>query len=194
MDPKIPTIIASVETLEKPFFLKCSATVPYNNYYYFLYFIKVISSGMKTWYISKRSIFTILGFFGVLTFYGTRVNMSIAMVAMVNHTKDDSLDEAYQNAACQNLIRNETKENEVHFTGTNYNWDPETQGFILSSFYYGYVATQLPGGILCERLGSKWLFGGGILITTSLYLFVPLAASWGVTAVAAIRILEGLGE
>ncbi|GFS61402.1 hypothetical protein NPIL_404482, partial [Nephila pilipes] len=78
--------------------------------------------------------------------------------------------------------------------GTNYNWDPETQGFILSSFYYGYVATQLPGGILCERLGSKWLFGGGILITTSLYLFVPLAASWGVTAVAAIRILEGLGE
>lgn len=150
--------------------------------------------GMKTWYIPKRSIFTMLGFFGVITFYCTRVNMSIAMVAMVNHTKDTPLTESYQYAACQHLIRNETKETDVHFTGTKYNWDSETQGFILSSFYYGYVATQLLGGVLCERLGSKWLFGGGVLITTSLYLFVPLAASWGVTAVAAIRILEGLGE
>ncbi|GBM59630.1 Sialin [Araneus ventricosus] len=71
---------------------------------------------------------------------------------------------------------------------------PETQGIILSSFYYGYVVTQLPGGILCGKLGAKWLFGGGVLMTTSLYLLIPLAASWGVTAVAAIRVLEGLGE
>ncbi|XP_055941727.1 sialin-like [Argiope bruennichi] len=78
--------------------------------------------------------------------------------------------------------------------GIKYNWDPKTQGIILSSFYYGYVVTQLPGGILCDRFGAKWLFGGGVLVTTFLYLLIPLAANWSVLAFTIIRILEGLGE
>ncbi|GBM59631.1 Sialin [Araneus ventricosus] len=78
--------------------------------------------------------------------------------------------------------------------GVKYNWDPKTQGIILSSFYYGYVMTQLPGGILCDRFGAKWLFGGGVLVTTVLYLLIPVAANWGVLAFTVIRILEGLGE
>ncbi|CAL1268941.1 unnamed protein product, partial [Larinioides sclopetarius] len=78
--------------------------------------------------------------------------------------------------------------------GVKYNWDSKTQGIILSSFYYGYVATQLPGGIFCDKFGATRLFGGGILVTSVLYLLIPLAATWGVLAITVIRILEGLGE
>ena len=30
-------------------------------------------------------------------------------------------------------------------------------------FFYGYVLTQVPGGRLAEKVGGKWLFGGGVL-------------------------------
>ncbi|CAL1268943.1 unnamed protein product [Larinioides sclopetarius] len=70
--------------------------------------------------------------------------------------------------------------------GVKYNWDSKTQGIILSSFYYGYVTTQLPGGIFCDKFGATWLFGGGILVTSVLYLLIPLAASWGVLAITGV--------
>lgn len=34
-----------------------------------------------------------------------------------------------------------------------YDWNQEQQGWILSSFYIGYVVTHIPGGIIAERYG-----------------------------------------
>ncbi|GIX82935.1 hypothetical protein CDAR_209881 [Caerostris darwini] len=112
---------------------------------------------------------------------------------MVNNTKE-TFNTSYVIEGCSDLYSNETFKNDKNFKGAKYDWSTETQGLILSSFYYGYVVTQLPGGILCERLGAKWIFGVGVMITSSLYLLIPLAASWGVGALIAIRILQGLGE
>lgn len=36
-----------------------------------------------------------------------------------------------------------------------YHWDPSTQGVILGSFYWGYIITQIPGGLLAKRFGGK---------------------------------------
>jgi len=33
----------------------------------------------------------------------------------------------------------------------DFNWDSEEQGLILGAFFYGYIATQIPGGILAEK-------------------------------------------
>ena len=38
-------------------------------------------------------------------------------------------------------------------------WSAERQGVILGSFYYGYAVSHVPGGILAERYGGKWIFG-----------------------------------
>ena len=38
-------------------------------------------------------------------------------------------------------------------------WDAETQGLILGCFFYGYAASHVPGGLLAERYGGKWLMG-----------------------------------
>ncbi|GIY46235.1 hypothetical protein CEXT_627551, partial [Caerostris extrusa] len=109
--------------------------------------------------------------------------------------KKETFNTSYVVEGCSDLYSNETFKNDKNFKGAKYDWSTETQGLILSSFYYGYVVTQLPGGILCgERLGAKWIFGAGVMITSSLYLLIPLAASWGVGALIAIRILQGLGE
>lgn len=68
------------------------------------------------------------------------------------------------------------------------------QGWILGSFFYGYIITQVPGGYLARRFGAKLLLGFGILGTAVFTLFTPLAADLGAGFLIAVRVLEGLGE
>ena len=46
-------------------------------------------------------------------------------------------------------------------------WDSVQQGYILGGFSYGYVCTQLLGGILAERYGGKWVIGLGTFLSTA---------------------------
>ena len=76
-----------------------------------------------------------------------------------------------------------------------FDWDEETQGLILSSFFWGYVITHIPGGILAEKFGGKYALGLGILSTAIFTLLTPLAATYGGAGwLIAVRFLEGLGE
>lgn len=56
------------------------------------------------------------------------------------------------------------------------------------------MITQLPGGILAERFGGKYVFGLGVLLTGLCNLFTPLAARSGVSALLAVRLITGLAE
>lgn len=75
-----------------------------------------------------------------------------------------------------------------------YDWDSEIQGWILGSFFYGYILTQIPGGYLAGRYGPKWLMGFGILGTVVFTLLTPVAADLGASYLIAVRVLEGIGE
>jgi MFS transporter, ACS family, solute carrier family 17 (sodium-dependent inorganic phosphate cotransporter), other len=52
----------------------------------------------------------------------------------------------------------------------------------------------LPGGILAERWGGKYLLSLGILSTAFFTLISPLAARAGSGWLIAVRVLMGLGE
>lgn len=65
---------------------------------------------------------------------------------------------------------------------------------MLSSFFYGYIVTQLPGGFLALKFGGKNLFGLGILSTAVLTLLTPLAARENVAVLVSLRVLIGLCE
>lgn len=80
-------------------------------------------------------------------------------------------------------------------SGGDYEWSEELQGFILSSFYIGYILTHIPGGLLAERFGGKWTLSLGILSTAVFTILTPVAIkSGGSTALIIVRILMGLGE
>ncbi len=78
----------------------------------------------------------------------------------------------------------------VYFTGP-FVWDEKTQGYVLSSFFYGYVVTQYPGGRLAELFGGKWVFGVGILLTAIFTLLTPVAAHTNFALLLAVRVAEG---
>ena len=67
-------------------------------------------------------------------------------------------------------------------------------GLVLGAFFYGYVITQLPGGWLAEKYGTKMVLGIGIAVTSVLTLFTPLAAQTSVWLLVAVRVAEGLAE
>lgn len=71
----------------------------------------------------------------------------------------------------------------------------QIQGLILSSFYWGYIVTHLPGGMIADKYGGKYTLGVGILLTAIFTLLTPLAVYWGDSdALIILRILMGLGE
>ncbi|GBN13899.1 Sialin [Araneus ventricosus] len=122
-----------------------------------------------------------------------RVNLSVAIVAMVNNTHGPSSNGTLRTLECPELIQYESQK--CHeYKGEQYNWDSKTQGIILGAFFYGYFITQLPGGLLSEKFGAKWVFGLGILITAICSLLTPLAASTGEASMIAARVLGGLAE
>ena len=70
----------------------------------------------------------------------------------------------------------------------------ESAGLVLSSFFYGYIVTQIPGGWLASRYGGKSVLGLGILCTAALTLLTPIAAQNSIYLLIILRILEGVGE
>lgn len=76
-----------------------------------------------------------------------------------------------------------------------FEWSEATQGLLLSSFYYGYVLTHIPGGMLAEKYGGKWVLGLGLLSTTICTLVTPVVVkAGGAPALFVLRVIEGLGE
>ncbi|XP_077586494.1 sialin [Stigmatopora nigra] len=139
---------------------------------------------------SARYSLALLSSFGFFVVYSLRVNLSVAMVDMLNTT--NRLQHNHSSSVCP--PHTSPARPKHNHTASVYDWDSETQGWILGSFFYGYIITQIPGGYLAGRWGAKWLMGLGILGTVIFTLLTPLAADLGASYLIAVRILEGVGE
>lgn len=73
-------------------------------------------------------------------------------------------------------------------------WSAETQGIVLSSFFIGYMLTQVVGGRLADRFGGKLVLGVAVLLWSAFTFITPLAASAGLVALLIARIGMGVGE
>ncbi|KAF2887772.1 hypothetical protein ILUMI_18401, partial [Ignelater luminosus] len=140
----------------------------------FINYSEEIHSSWKIWK-QRRYVVAILAFFGFFNVYALRVNLSIAVVAMT------------ENRTIELEDGNVTYERD-------FDWDSKQQGFILSSFFYGYILTQLLGGWLATRFGGKRVFGIGIAITAALTLITPYAAKTNFYFLLVVRIVEGIFE
>lgn len=140
--------------------------------------------------VKCRFVFGILGFLGMAILYSLRVNLSVAIVTMVNVTASEKTTES--DDVCE--ATGDDGSSSSSDPKGDFNWDEEIQGFILSGFFWGYAAGQLPGGLLAERFGGKLVFGLGVFITAVLTMVTAVSAHahWGV--LFAVRLLEGLAE
>ena len=73
-------------------------------------------------------------------------------------------------------------------------WTQTTKGFVLSSFFIGYMSCMFISGWLCLRLGGKQVLGAAVLWWSIFTLLTPVAAATSVPVLIAARIGMGMGE
>lgn len=119
--------------------------------------------------LGARHLQTFLLFLGIAISFCERLNVSVSLVAMTN-------------AASTNLQFRE------------FDWDEKHRSYIISSFYWGYVLTQLPAGYLAARMGVKLMMLLSILCCTICTLIIPLCLDFGGgwQIYCAIRFIQGL--
>jgi MFS family permease len=57
-----------------------------------------------------------------------------------------------------------------------FDWSKSTKSSLLSSFFYGYAITQIPGGWLADRFGGRRVYGTALAISGIATLLMPVGA------------------
>ncbi|XP_053961369.1 putative inorganic phosphate cotransporter [Anastrepha ludens] len=142
----------------------------------------------RFFFVPQRVILSIMGFFAMLNAYTMRVSLSVAITELV--VKKNQTDDGSDVAICAaDSIDSGSSSSGI------YEWSEELQGYILSSFYIGYIVTHIPGGLLAEKFGGKWTLSLGILSTAFFTVITPLAIiHGGANWLIVVRILMGIGE
>ncbi|RYR23800.1 hypothetical protein Ahy_B02g057292 [Arachis hypogaea] len=75
-----------------------------------------------------------------------------------------------------------------------FNWNSATVGLIQSSFFWGYLLTQILGGIWADKLGGKLVLGFGVVWWSIATILTPIAARLGLPFLLVMRAFMGIGE
>lgn len=152
--------------------------------------------------LSCRQVLNIMVILGFMFNYMLRVNLTIAIVAMVvpgNKTDSPNSNATVSECSGPTLPSSNTtllSEAPTQFPetsdGLRFEWDEYEQNMILGCFFWGYVLTELPGGRLAEVIGGHRVFGYSMLSASLLTLLTPFAAKLDYMAVVVLRVLLGL--
>ncbi|CAL4162241.1 unnamed protein product [Meganyctiphanes norvegica] len=143
---------------------------------------------------------------GVIALYMVRVNLSVAIVAMVhvpstkNVTRDKLCINNREELPSMDMIQGASNSSfEIMSSGLQEGQIPEKiimtsteKGSILGAFFYGYVTTGIIGGRMAELYGTKQVFGISMLMGAILTFLTPLAAKTHYAFFTAVRILMGM--
>lgn len=144
----------------------------------------------------------VMALLAVANAYTMRVCLNLAITQMVKKVQIVQTDDNYDPLICKDRYLTESNSTEARDFYVEraedpmlFEWSEATQGLILGSFYYGYILTHIPGGMLAERFGGKWVLGCGLLSTAICTFITPITVKMGgATALFILRVIEGFGE
>jgi len=154
---------------------------------------------------SVRILLAIMCFSATLIQYTQRINMSVAIVCMVNHTAVDIEIQQQSTAANETLIaliKNKEAESKCYniqhekaspLDGT-FVWSKQIQGQVLSAFFYGHIISQVFGAVLSVKFGSIVVSNTVIFIGSVLTIFVPFAARYDYLLLISTRFVTGFAH
>ncbi|XP_003740609.1 sialin [Galendromus occidentalis] len=142
----------------------------------------------RTGFIRHRYVVCMFVFTGLALVYALRVNLSVAIIAMAGSIPRNGSE---LEGTC---ILPETNETAGLRVRGDFDWNEQTKAAILGAFFYGYLSTQIIGGIMAQKLSVKWVFGYGIFLTSVLSVTTEWVARWNVNAFIVLRVLEGITE
>ena len=83
----------------------------------------------------------------------------------------------------------------AHHQNQKYNWSAEQVGTLLSSYYWGYCLSMLPGAIIAQRYGFYRVILLSCYVNAILTFFFPYLINYGGYPMAVIiRIILGVAS
>ncbi|XP_068140432.1 sialin-like [Drosophila tropicalis] len=140
--------------------------------------------------------------------YGLKVNLSVAMVAMVNHTAIKAanldLEHGHLQLNVSTLAPTEDLPEECLPPGgpTNvtakvqdgpFSWSEPLQGTLLSCYFWGYMVSQIPLAHVAENFSAKWVMLFSVAINVVCTLLTPVFTKLHYGGLILMRVLEGVG-
>lgn len=163
-----------------------------------------MNNGRRRCFCSVRVLVAALSMLGTAIMYITRVNLNIAILAMVN---TNQLTDPLAVALTTPINSTQSFDPLLMSVGANstdmidnkinhrFDWSPPEVGIILGSFFYGYTVTQVIGGRLSESYVSptKLIF---IALSSSgvINLATPFLARISLTVFVISRIVLGAAQ
>ncbi|CAH1103007.1 unnamed protein product [Psylliodes chrysocephalus] len=145
--------------------------------------------------IPLRAIIWIMCFTCTLFLYMLRINLSIIILAMVEPSQGNET--FVPECRKTDNIYNDSIIAEAHNSGaedygTRYNWDSKLQGLLISSYFWGFTLSGMPGGALAEKFGPSKCVSVSFLVSGLLTLIAPWMASLHPIALMISRFFIGL--
>ncbi|XP_014470569.1 PREDICTED: sialin isoform X2 [Dinoponera quadriceps] len=149
-----------------------------------------------------RDVLWYMVFCGFAINYVLRINLNLIIVAMVIPYPKAA---AVAQCSVENSTASWTNETDSNvffpITTPSYSsenvtyedrfaWNEYQQGLALGSYYWLHWLSQVPGGLLARRYGTKLVFGLGNFLTALLGFFIPYATH--LYSLLALRVLQGL--
>lgn len=120
------------------------------------------------------------------------LSIAITQIAKKTYTNDSIISGDVCPIDNETIIDDNDNDDQGNTDGY-YEWSETLQGVILSSFYWGYIITHIPGGVLVERFGGKVLLLAGIVATSVLTCLTPVSITLGgAYLLIANRVVMGL--
>lgn len=64
---------------------------------------------------------------------------------------------------------------------------------MLSSYFWGYLATQFAGGTMAEKFSAKWVMFFAVATNVACTLVIPIVAPLHYVWLLIMRVLQGIG-
>lgn len=146
--------------------------------------------------ISCRFMIAVLVFFAYTIQYMHKVDLSVGIVCMINNTwlsgtspQQNTSNQINENI--ENCLFDIKKESE---SDGPFRWSTDIQGLVLASFFWGYLITEIPGGWLSMRFGSKMVILIGVAVSSVATLLMPIGAKGHYAILIVLRIIAGLAQ
>eukprot|EP00058_Branchiostoma_floridae_P023698 XP_002609188.1 hypothetical protein BRAFLDRAFT_90639 [Branchiostoma floridae] len=137
--------------------------------------------------VPARYVLAVLFFFGHIAMMTFRSGFSIAIVVMVNSSSPVNQTNTYLLCPSSGSGNTSAQNNQGEL-----DWSESIKGVLLGAYFYGYIVTQVLGGLLEQKFGGKIVYGTSMLVTAALNALGPVASRTSPWAMFAVRFSMGL--
>ncbi|XP_039284455.1 vesicular glutamate transporter 1-like [Nilaparvata lugens] len=137
--------------------------------------------------LTKRYTVALLTCVGFIISFGMRCNMGMAKLRF--ERRPDQVTSSNSSETTTHAPSGDDDDDD----DVRFNWSVAVESAVDSSFFWGYLLTQVPGGFLASKYPANRIFGTAIAISSFLNLLVPAATSVPEFLII-IRVMQGLVE